>query len=110
MAVQPLCRAELTTASVTLHTSTNARTQITAATLTNKTAGAVTATIYIVDSGGAISDANAPIIAGFSVAANSTVGLPELVAQALSAGQTLRALASANSALILWVSGDVVTG
>lgn len=108
MTVQSLTRAELTNASVTYYTSTAARTQIVAATLTNKTAGAITATVYIVDSGGAIADANAPVIAGLSVAANTTVGVAELVGQTLNVGQTLRALASANSSLILWVSGDVV--
>lgn len=111
MAIKKLARAELTDAAAIYYTVPASRfAQITAATLANKTASPVTATIYVVDSGGAVADDNALLVEAVSVPANDVIGVPEMVGHVLEPGETLRALAGSASAITLFVSGDEKAG
>lgn len=111
MSIKKLARAEITAVAATYYTVPASQfAQITAATLTNKTAAPVTATIYIVDSGGSTADANALIVESLSVPANDVVGVPELIGQVLEPGETIQALAASGSAITLFVSGDQKAG
>lgn len=107
MAVQKLCRVELSATAAQVYASTNQLTQITAATVSNKTGSAITVSIYVLDDGGSTADDNALIVEGLSIPANSVVGIPELVGQALAANESIQALASVVSAATLFISGNV---
>ena len=87
---------------------TGSTVRISAFTICNTTAGALTYTIHLVPSGGSVSDAN--MIAGvISVAANATVSVAVAIGQVLVAGDTLRAFASAASGLTQRVSGYLIS-
>ena len=97
----------LTTASALIHTvaAGAGRTHLTDILITNITAGAITATVRIVASGGA-DDATSDIMTALSVPANDfkfirfgDMGL------ALEAGDTIKALASANTSLNILLGG-----
>lgn len=106
MGIKKLCRDELTTSAATYYTVPASQfAQITAATLHNKTGSPVTATVYIVDSGGSTADDNALLIEALSVPANDALGVPELVGHVLEPGETIQALAASGSAVTLFVSG-----
>ena len=110
MAVQKLCRVELSASAAQMYASTNQLTQITAASASNKTASAVEVSVYIVDDGGSTSDANALIVESLSIPGNSAVGIPELVGQALAKNESIHASASSANAITLFMSGNVPAG
>lgn len=107
MAVNKLCRVELTTTAAQVYSSANQLTQITAATATNKTGSAETVSVYVLDAGGSTADDNALIVESLSIPANSVVGIPELIGQALAKNEEIHASASANTAITLFISGNV---
>lgn len=112
MAVTPktlVASQQLTNSNATYYTATNVRTIIDKFTLTNTTAGAVTATIDLVDSGGA-AGASERMISARSIAAGETYTCPELVGHILNTGDTIQGLASANTSITIRVSGREVSG
>lgn len=94
----------LTNSTATYYTSTNVRASIQNATLTNTTAGAVTATVYLVPPSGSAGASNIKISAQ-SIAAGATYNCPELIGAVLLSGGTIQALASANTSITFMVSG-----
>lgn len=108
MAVNARCLYEaayLTNADVTLYTApASVRTILDKVTITNVTAGAVTATIRVVASGGTAGASNT-IVYTKSLAAGETYTCPEAVGQTLNAGDFVSALASANTSIVIRISG-----
>lgn len=112
MAVTPkaiIQSQQLTNANVTYYTATNVRTIIDKFTLVNTTAGAVTATVDAVDSGGT-AGASERLISARSIAAGETYTCPEVVGHILNPGDSIQALASANTSITIRASGREVTG
>jgi len=112
MAVTPkaiIAAQQLTNANATYYTATNIKTIIDKMTLTNTTAGAVTATIDLVDSGGS-AGASERMISARSIAAGETYICPEVVGHVLNAGDTIQGLASANTSITIRASGREVSG
>lgn len=91
--------------SAAVYTSTNLKTTLTAATVTNPTGGAVTLDAWLVASGGSANDAS-KIYDALSVGAGDQVGLPLLVAQTLDEGEAIHMLASSATSLTVHISGD----
>ena len=91
MAITPavLCELQLVAGVGVVYTSTNVTTLIDKCTLCNTTGGAVTVTLYLVPSGGAVS-APYTIISGRSIAAGETYLCPDVVGHILESGDTLR--------------------
>ena len=112
MAVLPkaiIASQQLTNANATYYTATNIRTIIDKFTLTNTTAGAVTVTIDLVDSGGT-AGASERMISARSIAAGETYICPEVVGHILNAGDSIQGLASANTSITIRASGREVSG
>lgn len=105
IAKELIASAQLTNASALQYTATNVRTIIDKFTLCNTTAGAVTATVYF----GTASDGDT-IIKARSLAAGETYTCPEMVGHILNSGETIYALASANSSITIRASGREVSG
>lgn len=80
---------------------------ISAATLNNTTAGAVTATVQITPSGGSA----LPIVSAYPipVAGSAPTTVPGLVGQNMAAGAKLEAAAGANTSVNVWISGYLQT-
>ena len=100
--------SQLTAVAATYYTATNVRTQIQAMTLTNTTAGAVTATVYLVPSGGSATASNT-ILSAKSLAAGESYKVIEAIGQTLEAGGTIQALASAATSISMVASGVEIT-
>ena len=100
--------SQLTTSATTLYTATNVKAQIQAFTVLNTSGGAVTVTIHIVPSGGSASNSNM-IVQTKSLNAAESYKVIEAVGQWLSAGDTIQALASANTAISSVIGGIEVT-
>lgn len=100
-----LYRGQPGASSAAAYTSTNIKTTLTAATVTNPTAGAVTLDVWLVPSGGSANDAS-KVYNGLSVAAGDHVGLPLLVAQTLDEGEAVHMSASSATSLTVHLSGD----
>lgn len=97
--------SQLTTGAATYYTTpTNTLTTISACTLTNTTAGAVTATVHLVPSGGSATASNC-ILSARNLAAGETFNVGSAIGQTLAAGGTLQALASAGTSIALVASG-----
>lgn len=96
--------SQLTTSAATYYTSTGVKTRIDAMALTNTTASAATATVYLVPSGGSASASNC-VLSAKSINAGDTYIVPGAIAQWLEAGGTLQALASANTTISIVASG-----
>jgi hypothetical protein len=94
-------------AQTTQYTATNVRTQITKATVTNTTGGAVTYAVNLVPSGDTAAAAN--LILSRTIAANFTYTCPELVGQVLNAGDFISTLAGAATSLTIRFSGSETT-
>lgn len=112
MAVTPkalIASQQLSNANVTYYTSTNVRTIIDKLTLVNTTAGAVTATVDAVDNGGA-AGVTERLISARSIAAGETYTCPEVVGHVLNPGDSIQALASANTSITIRMSGREVSG
>ena len=101
--------SQLTAAAATYYTvGTSARAQIQAMTLTNTTGGAVTATVYLVPSGGTAAASNT-ILSAKSIAAGESYKCIEAIGQWLEAGGTIQALAGSATSISLVASGIEVT-
>ncbi len=112
MAVTPkglIASQQLTGSNATYYTATNVRTIIDKMTLCNTTAGAITATIDLVDSGGS-AGATERIISARSIAAGETYTCPEAVGHILNPGDTIQGLASSATSITIRASGREVSG
>lgn len=96
--------SQLTTSAVTYVTAVNERIRLERITLCNTTGGAVTATVYLVPSGGAAGVTNI-VISAKSIAPGETYKCPELIGHVLESGGTLQALASAGASITITGSG-----
>lgn len=111
MAVNARCLYEsayLTNADVTLYTATGMRVIIDKVTVTNVTAGALTATVRMVASGGTAGTSNT-VMSAKTLAAGECYTCPEVVGQILNSGDFVSALASANTAIVVRISGREIT-
>ena len=101
--------AQIPTAETTLYTApANTRTIIDKATITNTTAGAVTATVKLVPSGGSVGASNT-VISAQSIAAGASYLCPELAGHILNTGDFVSALAGAATSLTIRISGREVS-
>lgn len=96
--------SQLTAVAVTYYTATLTTTRIDACALTNTTAGAVTATVHLVPSGGTATVSNC-VMSAKSLAAGETLTVAGAIGQWLASGGTLQALASAATSIDLVASG-----
>lgn len=97
--------SQLTTSAATYYTSpANTITTISAMTLTNTTAGAVTATVYLVPSAGTAGADNV-ILSARTLAAGESYNVGSAIGQTLPAGGTIQALAGAGTSITLVASG-----
>lgn len=112
MAVVPkalIASQQLTAINATYYTATNLKTIIDKMTLTNTTAGAITVTIDLVDSGGT-AGATERMISARSIAAGETYTCPEVVGHILNSGDSIQGLASAGTSITIRASGREVSG
>ena len=112
MAVTPkplVASQQLTNSNASYYTATNVKTIIDKCTLCNTTAGAVTATIDVVDSGGS-AGVTERLISARSIAAGETYVCPEVVGHILASGDTIQGLCSASTSLTIRVSGREFSG
>lgn len=99
----------LTAAAANYYTAgANTFATIAACTLTNTTAGALTATMYLVPSGGTPLPANC-ILSARTLAAGESFNVGAAIGQTLPAGGSLQALASAAGGVALVASGYETT-
>ena len=99
--------SQLTTAAATYYTApANTKAVISACRLTNTTAGAVTATVYLIASGGSASASNT-VLSAKSLAAGESYDVP-IDGQVLLAGGFIQALASANTSISIVASGTEI--
>lgn len=100
---------QLTNAAAIYYTCpANSRMVIRHVVFTNTTAGAITVTAYVVPSGGSVGDPTT-VLKVFSIAGNTAYTSPELSGVVLNAGDTLQALASANTSISLNAAGIAQT-
>lgn len=99
--------SQLTTGTATYYTApSNTKARITQCVITNTSAGAETAKVHLVPSGGSADDTNVVFDDSVtSVAAGETKTITGAIGQVLEAGGTIQAIASAGTALTLVVSG-----
>jgi hypothetical protein len=96
--------SQLTAVAATYYTApANTLTTISACTLTNTTAGAVTATIYLVPNGGTAGVTNC-VLSARTLAAGESFNVGSAIGQTLAAGGTLQALAGAATSITLVAS------
>ncbi len=96
--------SQLTTAAVAYYTADGVKARIDSIALINTTAGAVTATVHLVPSGGTATTSNC-VLSARSIGAGETYIVPGAMGQTIEAGGTLQALASANTSITLVASG-----
>lgn len=97
--------AQLITTAGTYYTApANTFATISACTLTNTTAAAVTATLYLVPSGGTAGVTNC-ILSARTIAAGESFNVGSAIGQTLPTGGTLQALAGAAASVALVASG-----
>lgn len=97
--------SQLTTSAATYFTSpSNTFTTIAACTLTNTTAGAITATMYLVPLAGSPTASNC-ILSARVLAAGETYNVGSAIGQTLAAGGMIQALAGAAASISLVASG-----
>lgn len=97
--------SQLTASAATYYTvPANTITTISACTLTNTTAGAVTATVYLVPSGGSAGVTNC-ILSARVIAAGESYNVGPAIGQSMAAGGLLQALAGSATAITLVASG-----
>lgn len=108
MAITPkrlVAGSQLTTSAATYYTAPAVtKTRIEACALTNTTAGAITATLHLVASGGTATTSNC-IMSARSIAAGKEIVASTAIGQWLEAGGTIQALASAGNSISLVASG-----
>ena len=96
---------QLTGAASIYYTSPpNTITTIAACTLTNTTAGAITATMHLVPFGGAASAANM-ILSARTIAAGESFNVGSAIGQSMAAGGMIQALAGTAASITLVASG-----
>jgi hypothetical protein len=101
--------SQLTTVVATYYpTPDNTVCTVSACTVTNTTAGAVTVTMYLVPSAGTAGASNC-ILSARSIAAGESFNVNPVIGQTLVAGATLQALASAGASITLIASGYETT-
>lgn len=101
--------SQLTTGAEAYYTvPVNTSTTIAAATITNTSAGAVTATVYLVPAAG-LPTASNTVLAARVIAAGESYNIGSVIAQTLHAGATIQALASVGAAVNLVASGYETT-
>jgi len=71
---------------------------------TNTTAGAITVTGYVVESGGSVTDAR-KVLDAYSIAAHTAYTSPEFSGVVLNAGDTIQCFASAATSIAMNASG-----
>lgn len=97
--------SQLTTSAATYYTvPANTITTISACTLTNTTAGAVTATVHLVPSGGSATASNM-ILSARVIAAGESYNVGSAIGQSMAAGGLLQALAGSATSITLVASG-----
>lgn len=97
--------SQLTATAATYYTTpANTLTTISACTLTNTTAGAVTATLYLVPSGGTAGVANC-ILSARTISAGESYNVGSAIGQTMAAGGFLQALAGSATSITLVASG-----
>lgn len=96
--------SQLTTSAATYYTASGVKARIDNLAVINTTGGAVTATVYLVASGGTAAATNC-ILSARSIAAGETYIVPGAIGQVLEAGGTIQALAGANTSITLVASG-----
>ncbi len=106
---QLIAPAHLPSSAAALFTAQTGETAaIHAASLTNTTAGSQTVTVHIVPSGGSVADSNM-VLKARSVAANTSVTVPELINHIIPAGAAIHGFCSAGTAISLAISGMIRT-
>jgi hypothetical protein len=85
-------------------TPANTLTTISACTLTNTTAGAVSATLYLVPAGGAAGASNC-ILSARVLAAGESFNVGSAIGQTLAAGGTIQGFAGSAASITLVASG-----
>lgn len=107
MAISPkrlIAGSQIAATATTYYTATGVKARIDSCALTNTTAGAVTATVHLVPSGGS-ADATNCILSAKSLNAGETYIVPGAIGQWLEAGGTIQALASAATSIAIVASG-----
>lgn len=99
---------QVAAAATTYYTSTGLKTRIDKLTVTNPTATARSITIYLVPSGGPTDDTTT-ITKDKVINAGETWNCPDAVGQILGASGTIRAVASAATALTISAAGVQIT-
>ncbi len=99
---------QLTNAAATYITGVTIKTRIDKVTLCNPTGTARTVTIYIIPVGQAAGDAYT-LTKAYAIPGNTTWNCPDLVGQIMAAGDFLQALASANTAITMMISGTEIS-
>lgn len=102
--------SQLTTSAATYYTvpSAGASARIDRMTLTNTTTSVVTATVYLVPSGGSAGSTNT-LISAKGLAGGETYNCPEVTGQVLAAGGFIQALSNTAASLTIVASGVEVT-
>jgi hypothetical protein len=89
-------------------TPSNSRVIVRHAVLTNTTAGAITATAYIVESGGSVTDAR-KILDAYNIPAHTAYTSPEFAGVTMNTGDTIQCFASAATSISVNISGILQT-
>ena len=101
--------SQLTASAATYYTApANTFATISACTLTNTTAGAITATLHLVPSGGSATTSNC-ILSARTIAAGESYNVGSAIGQTLLAGGTLQGLAGSATSITLVASGYETT-
>lgn len=107
MAVSPkrlVPGSQIANVATTYYTATGVKARIDSCALTNTTAGAITATVHLVPSGGSAAASNC-ILSAKSINAGDTYIVPGAIGQWLEDGGTIQALAGSAASITLVASG-----
>lgn len=102
--VQLIAPQQLTNAAAIYYTSTNIKTRVDKMSLTNVDTNPHTVTMYLVPNAGSPGVTNT-ITKTRSIAAGTTWNSPDFVGQILNAGDTIQALADANTSVVISSAG-----
>jgi hypothetical protein len=86
----------------------NSKVVVRHAVFVNHTAGAVTLSVYVVESGGSVTDAR-KVLDVLSIAAHTAYVSPELAGVVLNAGDAIQTVASASASISQNISGILQT-
>lgn len=97
--------SQLTASAATYYTTpANTKTTISAMTLTNTSASAVTATVHLIQSGGVAGNDNM-ILSARTIAAGESYNVASAIGQTMEAGGFIQALAGSATSITLVASG-----